>query len=478
MIRKLRIRMTVLVIAILVLVSAGIVFSINYLNWRNIRRQVNGALETLIENSGSRPALRRDGPGDMPERMSGEDANTVTEISESTLSKESGTERMEGPEGGAEAEDASGVEMHSPALSSRAGKGDPPGERHKPSSTGQPVEVDDALASLSNYYVVTLSSEDTVRSWTSDRSDLYTDGQVADMVALVTQSGRDSGRIGTQFYRLATIRGQRQLIVLDERLDIMNARSVLRTTVLIAAIACLILCIAASLLIRAMIRPVAESFDRQKQFVWDASHELKTPLAVIGANADVLEEEIGKNEYLGYIRSEVTRTDKLVQNLLMLARMDQGTVKANLERVDLGRTVEGVALPFESTAFEEGKTFEIHTQKNVFCTGDPAMLQQLTVILLGNAFKYCGEHGTVRIFVTPRGKGGEIRVTNTGEGIAPKDLERIFDRFYRVDTSRNREKEGYGLGLSIAHKIVEEHRGKIRAVSEPGKETAFIVTIP
>ena len=106
------------------------------------------------------------------------------------------------------------------------------------------------------------------------------------------------------------------------------------------------------------------------------------------------------------------------------------------------------------------------------------MLQQLTVILLGNAFKYCGEHGTVRIFVTPRGKGGEIRVTNPGEGIAPKDLERIFDRFYRVDTSRNREKEGYGLGLSIAQKIVEEHRGKIRAVSEPGKETAFIVTIP
>lgn len=473
MIRQLRIRMTVLVITVLVLVSAGIVFSINYLNWRNIQSQVDSALNTLISNSGFRPAVRLQNPGEIssepkPFGAEGKTVQDDTGIIEGTgpaePAWEENTETKEGTD--------------RPQLPGEGRSENGSDSRRRPSHAGQPEDAEDPLASLSNYYVVTLSSDDSVKSWTSDRSDLYSDEQIQEMTQLVTEGGKTSGRFGTQFYRLATINGQKQLIVLDERLDIMSARSVLRTTALIAAISCLLLCIAAVFLIRRMIRPVQESFDRQRQFVWDASHELKTPLAVIGANADVLQGEIGENEYLGYIRSEVTRTDKLVQNLLMLARMDQGTVKASLERIDLGRTVEGVALPFESTAFEEGKEFEIHIQDGVFCMGDASMLQQLTVILLGNAFKYSHSQGKIRIEVKPHGRGGEIRVANTGEGIAAKDLERIFDRFYRADTSRGRETEGYGLGLSIARKIVEEHHGKIRAQSDPEGETVFTVLLP
>ena len=436
MIRQLRIRMTVLVITVLVLVSAGIVFSINYLNWRNIQSQVDSALNTLISNSGFRPAVRLQNPGEIssepkPFGAEGKTVQDDTGIIEGTgpaePAWEENTETKEGTD--------------RPQLPGEGRSGNGSDSRRRPSHAGQPEDAEDPLASLSNYYVVTLSSDDSVKSWTSDRSDLYSDEQIREMTQLVTEGGKTSGRFGTQFYRLATINGQKQLIVLDERLD-------------------------------------KESFDRQRQFVWDASHELKTPLAVIGANADVLQGEIGENEYLGYIRSEVTRTDKLVQNLLMLARMDQGTVKASLERIDLGRTVEGVALPFESTAFEEGKEFEIHIQDGVFCMGDASMLQQLTVILLGNAFKYSHSQGKIRIEVKPHGRGGEIRVANTGEGIAAKDLERIFDRFYRADTSRGRETEGYGLGLSIARKIVEEQHGKIRAQSDPGGETVFTVLLP
>ena len=162
----------------------------------------------------------------------------------------------------------------------------------------------------------------------------------------------------------------RLLIVLDARLEMSAGQRVLGASALVAGTACLFLSLGAWLLIRRMVKPVEEAFRKQQQFVWDASHELKTPLAVISANADVLEGEIGENEYLGYIRSEVQRTDSLVKNLLTLARMDRGTVNREMEDLNLSEAVLGVLLPFESTVFEAGKSLETEIRENVRCTGN------------------------------------------------------------------------------------------------------------
>ena len=342
----------------------------------------------------------------------------------------------------------------------------------------QPPETENTVASLSNYYVATLTSEGEVEDWKSDRSDLYSDEMVKEIAEKAAASGRTFGVVGTQFFRIVEEPEETLLIVLDQRLEIMGARNVLRTTVVIALAAGLLLCLAAYFLIRMLVRPVQEAFDRQKQFAWDASHELKTPLAVIGANADVLQGEIGENEYLTYIRSEVRRSADLIQNLLTLARMDQNKLVADLKDMDLGEAVLEVALPFESTAFENGKSLELQVPEGIHVNGDRAMLQQLTVILLSNALKYSDDGGRITLAVSESRKGKEIRVSNTGEGIAPKDLERIFDRFYRVDSSHNREVEGFGLGLSIAKNIADAHKGKILVSSEPGEETVFRVVLP
>ena len=304
------------------------------------------------------------------------------------------------------------------------------------------------------------------------------DEQVQALADEIVAAGKKSGRIGTQYYRVSSEDHDRLLIVLDARLELAAARRVLRVTSLVAALACLALCAGAWLLIRRMFVPVQEAFERQKQFVWDASHEFKTPLAVISANAEVLSGEIGENEYLGYIRSEVRRTDRLVQNLLTLARMDKGTVSPQMKRFDFSKALMEVVLPFESTVFEAGRTLETDVPGGVSCRGDREMLQQLALILLSNALKYSDAGGRVRLTLRQRGHGCALEVYNTGPGIAADNLERVFDRFFREDASHSREVSGNGLGLAIARDIVQAHKGKIWAESEEGQWARFKVILP
>ncbi len=484
MIARLRRRMTLLVAVVVLAVTAGIVLSINYMNWRNIVRQAEDTLDILAENKGIRPQIKINAEGEPPEGSpqdgpeAGAEENSRDGLTDSTQGeasvsseKPSESDDGRGPASSGHGGVPAGFHEGGPGAAPKGG----PGAMREP---GQPPELENAMASLSNYYVATITEDGEVENWKSDRSDLYSDEMVKDIAVEALSTGKSFGHVGTQFFRVVEETDETLLIVLDERLEIMSARHVLRTTVIIALTAGVILCIAAWFFIRMMTRPVQDAFDRQRQFVWDASHEMKTPLAVIGSNADVLQGEIGDNEYLTYIRSEVRRSADLIQNLLMLARMDQNKLTADLKDMDLGEAVLEVALPFESTAFENGKILDLQVPEGIHVNGDKAMLQQLTVILLSNALKYSDEGGRITLEVKAGRKGKEILVSNTGDGIAPKDMERIFDRFYRVDSSHNREVEGFGLGLSIAKNIADAHKGKILVSSEPGEETVFRVVLP
>ena len=426
MIRKLCIRMTLMVIAVLILVSAGIVLATHLSSERNIAAQAQEALSVLSDSSGA-AENRKDNPPPKP----GEDDD--------------------GNRFGRKNDRRGGRDML-PDIRSGG---------------------DAAKAGLSSSYTVTLNEDGSVASWTSDRSDLYSDGQVADVAAAALAQGTDAGRIGTQFYR-KTADG---LVVLDARLDFLNASNALRSTILIAGVSCLLLSLLAWLLIRRMVRPVEDAFNRQKQFVSDASHELKTPLAVISANAEVLEQDIGENEYLGYIRSEVRRTDTLVNSLLTLARLDKGAAETAMKPFDLSRALLDVTLPFESTVFEAGKTMETDIPEGIGCTGNEEQIKQLAVILLSNALKYSDEGGKIGVSLKARGKQREIRVFNTGDIISPEDREHIFDRFWRADPAHGRETGGHGLGLAIAKTITDAHHGKITVDSREGSGTAFTVTL-
>lgn len=266
------------------------------------------------------------------------------------------------------------------------------------------------------------------------------------------------------------------MVFTDKSAEIDMMNKLKRTTVIVGLISIVILSAAAYFLSGLIVRPIKVAFDKQKQFISDASHELKTPLTVISANADVLEGEIGENKWLTYIQDQADRMNVLVNDLLNLTRLENNSNFIPTE-FDLSKAIENTALPFECRAFEAGKNFVLNIQEGLRITGSEQHVKQMAAIFIDNALKYSKENGTVR--VTLKNDGGKIRfsVYNTGTGLKEEEKEKIFERFYRSDASRNRATGGYGLGLAIAKSIIDKHKFKLFVDNAEGKSVCFIVTM-
>jgi signal transduction histidine kinase len=236
--------------------------------------------------------------------------------------------------------------------------------------------------------------------------------------------------------------------------------------------------------------PIQEAYHRQRQFVADASHELRTPLSVIFSSVEALEmeEELTKNEFtqklLNRLREEIKRMTKLMNDLLTLARADSEHASLQLvkETFDFRPYAERTLRLLEELASKKNIRMDFHSPESVIITADADKLTQLLYILLDNAIKYTPDGGevTLSLRVEPfkQQQMLTISVKDTGIGIPPESLDRIFDRFYRVDKARSRQQGGHGLGLSIAKWIVEAHGGHIHVQSEVGKGSEFTVKIP
>ena len=225
-------------------------------------------------------------------------------------------------------------------------------------------------------------------------------------------------------------------------------------------------------------RPVERAWRQQRQFLSDASHELKTPLTVILSNAEMLEStplEERPARWADNIHSEARRMKTLVEEMLTLARADSCAAAPVLSDVSLSEAAEDCALAFEPVAFEAGKPLEYHLAEDVLVAGDQEKLRRLVSILLDNAIKYGAPGGAVSLALERRDRQAVLTVSNPGE-IPAEHLPRLFERFYRADASRG-EQSGFGLGLSIADAIAREHRGTLRAESGGGV-TRFIFTVP
>ncbi|GGF92835.1 histidine kinase [Paenibacillus albidus] len=230
------------------------------------------------------------------------------------------------------------------------------------------------------------------------------------------------------------------------------------------------------------IAPVKEAFDKQKQFIADASHELKTPLTIINTNADVLlsnhEDTIhNQSKWLHYIKSETERMTRLTNDLLYLTEMDDARAGMMFAKFNMSEAVENILLTMEAVIFEKDVALEYDIEPELMVQGNSEQIKQVVMILLDNAVKYTNPKGKVTLSLKKQHHETVLSVSNTGEGIAPEHLSRIFDRFYRTDTSRARRQGGYGLGLAIAKSIIEQHKGKIYAKSVAGQSTTFYVQL-
>lgn len=339
-------------------------------------------------------------------------------------------------------------------------------------------------------FVVTLDVSDAgvVLSRSGAAIEIDSD-QVADVIADAIESSEGSGQdlaLHVAWMKRESASGFTVALCDTTSRDAAIAHQVMvDTVVFVLAMAILFLVVRA--LSKWVLAPVEEAWDQQRRFISDASHELKTPLAVIVANTQILQKDEGIPEgSRRWVRStadEAAHMKGLVEDLLTLARADEaraGTSENAIRRQDvcLSDVVDEAALEFDAVAFERGCAIEGSIDPNVHVKGDPDQLGRIARTLLDNATKYAAEKSVVRVALTQEHDHAHLTVNNLGPTIAEDDLSHLFDRFYRTDKARERQSSGgYGLGLAIAKSTVEAHGGKIWATSAANEGTTFHVIL-
>ena len=286
----------------------------------------------------------------------------------------------------------------------------------------------------------------------------------------------DEGYIGNYIYKVRNIGiNGKEVTLIESENTIKQLKATIIISIVIGILGLIIIYLIAQKISKTIVKPVEESFEKQKQFISDASHELKTPLAVIEANADVLQDKVGENKWITYIQNEVQSMDKLVNDLLVLARMEK-TNTSNNQKFDLSKEVQMSVSVFESMIYEKKIKLETNINEGIEFVGDKEDIKHVISILLDNGIKHTEENNKIIVNLLKEKNNIKIEVKNQGEPIPEEEREKIFERFYRVDKARSRSEKRYGLGLSIAKGIVEKYKGSIYANSKDGF-TSFIVKI-
>ena len=303
-----------------------------------------------------------------------------------------------------------------------------------------------------------------------------TDEIINEYALKVSDNLIDEGYINNYIYRIRKLGSNEvevTLIESEETIKELKANIIISIGIGVAGL--ILIYVIAKKISNIIVKPVSESFEKQKQFVSDASHELKTPLAVIEANADVLEAEVGDNKWITYIQNEVQSMNKLVNDLLTLARMENIN-RDTYQKFDLSKEVKMSVAVFESMIYEKEIKLKTEVEDGIEFNGDKEDIKHIISILLDNAIKHTKEKGKIIVSTTKEKNNIKIDIKNQGDPIPEEEREKIFERFYRIDKARNRNEKRYGLGLSIAKGIIEKYNGTIEAISDKGF-TSFIVKL-
>ncbi len=318
--------------------------------------------------------------------------------------------------------------------------------------------ADSPMFRLSTFYTVAVAYDGSILEIKNEPPTVHTDDDLKSLAKDIVSGQKQSGRKDNLVFYKTDKNGYTLVTFKDNTVLNENAVTLFRNTLLFGGVVLILFFFLAVFLARKIVAPLEESYRKQKQFVSDAGHELKTPVSVIGTNAELLAREIGDNRWLANIQYENERMGVLVGQLLDLARAENVTPAT--ERVDLSRLVAGEALPFESVAFEKGGRLNCYIENGVTVNGNAAWLKQLIAILLDNALCH-GEDGTVSLSLRKEHGHALLSVINRGDEIPSEQRDNLFERFWRVDTARSGETPHYGLGLAIAKALVSAQGGHI-----------------
>ena len=256
-------------------------------------------------------------------------------------------------------------------------------------------------------------------------------------------------------------------VFLDATREFDSMRSFLVSSLIITGVGLVTIFLLVVLLSETALRPIIESYEKQKRFITDAGHEMKTPLTVISANAEVIEMENGESQWTEGIKNQVSKLASLTEKLVILSKMEEG-VKLEMSEFSLSEAFFDTSEQYKSIAMSGGVSFNVAVSENVMLVGNEGEIRRCIMLLLDNAFRYVNEGGSVSVRIQKLPNGVELTVSNTTEGVEKGSLDRWFDRFYRTDLSRNSATGGSGIGLSVVQAIVRAHGGTVKAKSEDG----------
>ena len=340
-----------------------------------------------------------------------------------------------------------------------------------------PKSISEETPYQTRYFTVRYDASGTIYATSVGHISAVDATQARTYAAKVYDAAPGTGFIDV--YRYRTVKsGDRVLcIFIDAEKELSTYRGSLMTSIAISAAGLfsvfLLLCFFSKLILR----PVEESYRKQKQFLTDAGHELKTPLTIIDANTEVLEMEIGSSKWLDSTRNQVIRLTNMVKQFTALAKMDEAQGLLQKARFSLSQVLNETVDLFIPVATSTHRTLQVSCAEDLYYVGDEEQFRQLFCLLLDNAIKYSTPDSRIELTLCKHGKHLCFTILNECEGIAKGPQDILFERFYRSDSSRNSSTGGSGIGLSIAHSIVENHKGSIHAESTDGKSLQIKVLL-
>lgn len=364
---------------------------------------------------------------------------------------------------------AQNMEMQSISMMSRIAGG--PIQKGRPGKTSEEVRLP--------FFVVQVSRHGELIETSGDYFDLTDRESIRMIVDEALLSERKDGELDAhnlRYLKSPSPRGY-TIVFSDTTTEKATLKNMVYSCLLVLFVAMLVFLGISILLSHWVIKPVATAWDRQRQFVADASHELKTPLSVIMANAELMQNddtsEADLKAFSGNILSMTYQMRSLVENMLEMARVDNGTLEMKLVPVDFSQLVNDAVLSFQLLYEEKDLGLRCTVADGIGIQGSEHHLYQVLDVLLDNALKYSTDHGIVSVDLASSGRNCTLSVASPGEAISKEDLSNIFKRFYRADKARTMN-GSYGLGLSIAESIVTAHKGKIWAQSKNGYNTFYV----
>ncbi len=352
----------------------------------------------------------------------------------------------------------------------------------KPEKEGPPPGPFMALPDLeSNYmtrfFVVRFDSNDRITSTYTDYIVSIDEDEAVSFAKTALEKKSDSGYIGDYRFVKKNVAGMTVVVFLNVSRELQSIRSLRNLTIAVAGISLILVFILVVIFSRRALKPIIHNIERQKQFITDASHELKTPLTSISTSLDVLSMDRGEDEWIENKRSQTGRMTKLVSELVTLSRLDEEMPLPEKESFSLSNAAWEIIEVYQPQAKAKAKTFTTDIQDDLSMTGDKNAIQQMLSVLLDNAIRYSDEKGEIRFSIFGKRNKIYMEVFNTCQFDKPPDVDRLFDRFYRPDDSRNNKTGGTGVGLAIAKAVAEAHGGLISAECPNGKTMNIRVVI-